>query len=276
MMRAGTTLLFTALLFTALVFTAVLLGGTAMPARAQTPEKGFHGSFEFRWLADPAGQHRKMKLVSDVSFVDGKGIEWRVPAGTDIDGASIPGYLWSFEGSPFVGNYRRASVIHDYFCDTVVTGPEPVHTMFWEAMIADGVSTFEAGKKHFAVSAYSYAGGKCGKPKPPEFDLKGLKFSSRIGDTDKLINMLGANEAILGMGLPSETQMQAQIVEEGDIRFPQTYMAITRHLDDPSQDTLDGVGKAMQAENPTPDDIAALTAVAAASRNAAQRIFPRQ
>ncbi|MEZ5870905.1 MAG: DUF1353 domain-containing protein [Nitratireductor sp.] len=203
-----------------------------------------------------------------------KGVEWRVPAGTDIDGASIPGCLCHSRARPLSATTGGPLSFHGYYCDTVVTGPEPVHTMFWEAMIADGVSTFEAGKKHLAVTAYSYAGGKCGKPKPSELDLKGLKFSSRIGDTERLVDMLGANEAILGMGLPSEKRMQAQIVEEGDIRFPQTYMAITRHLDDPSQDSLDEVGKAMQAENPTPDDIAALTAVAAASRNAAQRIFP--
>ena len=83
----------------------------------------FEGDFIFRWLETPDSRHREMELQSEVAFVDNKGKRWIVPTSSKVDGASIPSFLWTFAGSPFVGNYRRASVIHDHFCD--VGGQQP-------------------------------------------------------------------------------------------------------------------------------------------------------
>ena len=34
-----------------------------------------------------------------------------------MDGASIPRALWTLVGSPYRGDYRRASIVHDQACD---------------------------------------------------------------------------------------------------------------------------------------------------------------
>ncbi|MEZ5811575.1 MAG: DUF1353 domain-containing protein [Rhizobiaceae bacterium] len=138
-----------------------LLVSVALTAIAHA--QSFDGAFDFRWLSDPQDRHRIMRLLSDVSFTDSAGKVWTVPAGADIDGASIPRWLWTYAGSPFVGNYRRASVIHDYFCETSSSGGNDVHKMFKEAMIADGVSLAGAWSKYLAVLGYGNTAGKCGK-----------------------------------------------------------------------------------------------------------------
>ena len=51
-----------------------------------------------------------MILLEDVSFTS-KGKIWTAPAGSVIDGASIPRFFWRVIGSPFIGYYRRASVV---------------------------------------------------------------------------------------------------------------------------------------------------------------------
>ncbi len=36
------------------------------------------------------------------------------------------------------GKYRKASVVHDYFCDTMLRPWKDVHRMFYEATVAEG------------------------------------------------------------------------------------------------------------------------------------------
>ena len=55
-----------------------------------------------------------MELLEDFWYEDPKGKRWNTPKGSTINGATIPKALWSIVGPPFVGKYRRASVIHDY------------------------------------------------------------------------------------------------------------------------------------------------------------------
>jgi hypothetical protein len=39
------------------------------------------------------GPDRRMALLEEFAFVDPEGVRWTVPAGSMIDGASIPGFL---------------------------------------------------------------------------------------------------------------------------------------------------------------------------------------
>jgi hypothetical protein len=43
-------------------------------------------------------------------------------------------------GSPFTGDYRRASVVHDYYWVTKTDTWQNVHFMFYEASLAGGTS----------------------------------------------------------------------------------------------------------------------------------------
>ncbi|MCY3788477.1 MAG: DUF1353 domain-containing protein [Gemmatimonadetes bacterium] len=79
--------------------------------------------------------------------------KWTVPTGVKVNGASIPKVLWTPFGSPFVGDYRRASVIHDHFCRTKEEPSQSVHRMFYNAVRADGISSFTARWMYTVVRA---------------------------------------------------------------------------------------------------------------------------
>jgi len=108
----------------------------------------FIGDVVTQWLK---GAKRLMKLQQKFIFVDENGFQWIAPQGSIIDGASIPRIAWFFIGSPFVGNYRRASVVHDVYCVTKSKPHKEVHKMFYQAMRCDGVNYFKAKAMYFAV-----------------------------------------------------------------------------------------------------------------------------
>ena len=110
----------------------------------------FKGSVAVRWL-DDEGDSRKMQLLEPFNYTDASGGEWNVPKGWKVDGASIPPALWSVIGSPYTGPYRRASVIHDYYCDVKTRGWRATHRMFYEAMRAGGVPEVQAKTMFRAV-----------------------------------------------------------------------------------------------------------------------------
>ena len=58
-----------------------------------------------------------MILKEPFYYIDSKEKQWLVPAGTVVNGATIPFPLWSVIGSPYIGDYRQASVVHDYFVE---------------------------------------------------------------------------------------------------------------------------------------------------------------
>lgn len=87
---------------------------------------------------------RKMRILEDFSYKDFKSKLWTAPKGHVIDGASIPPFLWSIIGSPFVGNYREASVVHDYYCCVKTEPWQEVHKMFYDAILSEGVSENKA------------------------------------------------------------------------------------------------------------------------------------
>lgn len=121
---------------------------------------GEHGHFEgevvVRWSIDE-GEDRDMTLVNEFKYVDPEGKEWLVPANTTINGASIPRVFW-IKYPRFVGNYRLASVVHDHYCEELLSGKskdwEEIQLMFYHACRCGGMDDTEA--KVFYNSVYSY------------------------------------------------------------------------------------------------------------------------
>ena len=110
----------------------------------------FQGTVKTEWVeAD-----REMRLLEDFVYVDAAGVEWRAPAGSLIDGASIPRVLWSAVGSPFTGEYRQASVVHDVACASRSRPWEDVHRMFYNACRAGGVGEQKAKIMYAAVHRF--------------------------------------------------------------------------------------------------------------------------
>jgi hypothetical protein len=113
------------------------------------------GSFRGKVIAEwDHDHHRKMILLSAFSFEDPAGKIWQVPAGAKIDGASSPWWLWSIVGSPYVGRFRPASVVHDYFCYSETESWKDVHKLFFQACRANGVNRYKARIMFWAVYVF--------------------------------------------------------------------------------------------------------------------------
>jgi hypothetical protein len=112
----------------------------------------FEGRVVVEWLTSSTPE-RDMRLLEPFAFIDPSGKRWEVPAGVVINGASIPQTVWSLVGSPFTGNYRRASVVHDHYCEKRSEPWRAVHRMFYEAMIAGSVHELQAKVFYAAVYA---------------------------------------------------------------------------------------------------------------------------
>ena len=114
--------------------------------------------------------YEMFRLVEDFS-VQVDDLLLTAQAGMLTDGASIPRFFWRFIGSPLMGKYRRAVIIHDagYGRSLLVQQvghPEPVHPypckrwhdgMLKRLSLHDGVSRWRAGMMHVALKV---GGGK--------------------------------------------------------------------------------------------------------------------
>jgi N-acetylmuramidase/Protein of unknown function (DUF1353) len=122
-------------------------------AQSITVRPRYQGQVRTEWLVHDKAD-REMKLLEDFSFTDSEGYTWKANKGDKIDGASIPQFLWSFVGSPFVGDYRRASVVHDVACQRKEKTSRDAHRMFYEAMLADGFPEASAMDFYTAVRLF--------------------------------------------------------------------------------------------------------------------------
>jgi hypothetical protein len=107
----------------------------------------FVGTVKTEWIEPD----RKMRLLDDFAYVDPTGVEWTAPKGSIVDGASIPQVLWSVVGSPYTGEYRNASVVHDVACVKRDRAWQDVHRMFYDACRAGGVGEEKAKLMYAAV-----------------------------------------------------------------------------------------------------------------------------
>ncbi len=138
----------------------------------------FNGEIATEWMPDG----RSMRLLKQFEYTAADGTRWGVPAGSIVDGASIPQALWSLIGAPFSGNYRNASVIHDYYCETRSRPYQAVHQVFYEAMLASGVGQRRAWLMYRAVDTFGprwdtvTANTKCDGP---DFDFENCVLASK-------------------------------------------------------------------------------------------------
>jgi len=125
--------------------------GSDTPTTGPVSSGKFVGSVKTEWLHGYGRPDRVMVLLEDFAYVDANGLRWVAEKGTCIDGASIPSVFWTLIGPPFVGQYRRASVVHDAFCKTQRRSWQDTHRMFWEACLAGGVPSPKAKVMGYGV-----------------------------------------------------------------------------------------------------------------------------
>lgn len=133
----------------------------------------FVGTVKSEWVESD----RKMKLLEDFIYIDPSGYQWEAPKESIIDGASIPRLLWTMVGSPFAGDYRNASVVHDVACDQKSAPWKNVHRMFFYACRCGGVDEKKAKLMFWAVRNFGPKWGpqaEAASPKAPtsEADIR--------------------------------------------------------------------------------------------------------
>jgi hypothetical protein len=127
----------------------VCLAFCAGPDRIDAQES--FGKFEGDLVVRLKDDGRTVELMQPFAFIDTNGKSWNVPAGTIVDGASIPQAFWSVIGGPFEGKYRAASVVHDYYCIRRSESWQDVHLAFYNGMRANGVGAMTSKVMYAAV-----------------------------------------------------------------------------------------------------------------------------
>lgn len=112
----------------------------------------FSGPVEASW--DPDGLN--MTLLKEVRYTDPNGVVWVAPAGSKVNGASIPRAFWSIIGGPFEGKYRAASVLHDVAYDQQTRPWKEVDRMFYNAARCSGVGIVEAKTMYYALYRHGH------------------------------------------------------------------------------------------------------------------------
>ena len=92
-----------------------------------------------------------MTLLNELRYTDPQGMVWIAPAGSKVDGASIPRTLWTIMGGPFEGKYRNASVLHDVAYDQHDRPWQECDRMFYNAMRCSGVGAVEAKTMYYSL-----------------------------------------------------------------------------------------------------------------------------
>lgn len=117
----------------------------------------FSGDPKTQWLTE-AGPDRRMQVLERFVFTDPKSRVWEAPAGSVVDGASIPRPLWTVVGSPYTGDYRRASIVHDVATPpgTTADARAAADRMFFHACRAGGCPLLEAIALYVGVRIGAY------------------------------------------------------------------------------------------------------------------------
>jgi hypothetical protein len=149
---------------TVFVTLVAVLAGCASSNRAGVPsgiEQTVPGATKWGYYSgepitkwNPDG--RTMTLLTELRYTDPHGEVWVAPAGSVVDGASIPRYLWSIMGGPFEGQYRNASVLHDVAYEKHQRPWHDCDRMFYYAMRCSGVSGVEAKTMYYALYKFGH------------------------------------------------------------------------------------------------------------------------
>lgn len=92
-----------------------------------------------------------MVLLNDLRYTDPYGEVWVAPAGSRVNGASIPRAFWTMIGGPFEGKYRNASVLHDVAYEQQTRPWQEVDRMFYNAMRCSGVGAVTAKTMYYTL-----------------------------------------------------------------------------------------------------------------------------
>lgn len=221
---------------------AVALGWAA----AQT---GFMGNVAVEWDDSDIFNRQKVKLLADFGFLDSAGKQWVAHKGAELDGASFPPLVQQMVGYPFVGEQRRAGLLHDYFAQTLTHDWKAVRRMYYEALLAEGHGETEA-KTAYAVL---YAAGLRWEVKGSTCYINCHSGASALRWRPDVMDFeLEAVVEALGTGNPTldeiDTLVDAAVPRPGPHLFSQL------RKDNGASDSADEADSILESSEATPED----------------------
>ncbi len=184
-------------------------------AQQKHPWGYYSGPVDTRWNSDG----RTMTLLNELRYVDPKGEVWIAPAGSTVDGASIPRALWTFMGGPFEGRYRNASVLHDVAYEKQNRPPAECDRMFYNAMRCSGVGAVEAKTMYYALLRFGrhwkFSVKKAKRAKPHEIAAAEEQNSAAPAERATAINPddVNAIRDWVRKNEPSVEQIESRAIE---------------------------------------------------------------
>ena len=112
----------------------------------------FQGKVVLEVLEDVELDH-KLRVLEDFAFRDAHGKLWLVPRDGVIDGTSLPRALRSAPGLPPETEFRKASVVHDYYSRSRQETWREVRRMLYGASLHEGLGPAEANLLYATVYA---------------------------------------------------------------------------------------------------------------------------
>lgn len=190
-----------------------------MPLTEDPSAGEFSATPKLEFIDTPGAPNRLVRVIDDFTFTQAlDGTVWEAPAGSLVNGASIPRVLWTLVGSPFTGDYVYASIVHDVACDTRRRPWRATHYMFYQACLAGGTRPGRAKLMYLAVRNF---GPRWPEPQPEAVEQ--LAFSAFVAED--FTGRAPAGPAVSPAG-------QVQYLQRA-----QEYLA--RHGDDISLEALD-------------------------------------
>lgn len=123
-----------------------LMAAAMLPANGFDTEPAgnrFEGRALLEWLDDDPFIP-KMRLMEDLAFHQQDGNIWVVPAGSIVDGRSMPALFNKLMGHPFESGFRKAALSYDFAAKSRQHSWRDAQRMFHDATIAEGVLPIEA------------------------------------------------------------------------------------------------------------------------------------
>ena len=160
----------------------------------------YSGPIETRWEDDG----RTMVLLNELRYTDPYGQVWVAPAGSRVDGASIPRAFWGIIGGPFEGKYRNASVLHDVAYDDQTRPWQDADRMFYNAMRCSGVNPITAKTMYYTLVRH----GRHWKHPKAEVVNEGANARPAPAEMDDIQKWIQAND-------PSIEQIEARATQQG-------------------------------------------------------------
>ena len=140
----------------------------------------------------------KFRLLEDLSFVDPHGKLWTARKGGIVDDESVPRDLLILRGLPYVGDYRKSAVLHEYYCRTRTEPWKQVHRALFDASVAEGLTKTHAKILYAVVYAGSWRwetrGSSCYRSCHAASDSLAWKPAASAAEIEPVVQWISQND----------------------------------------------------------------------------------